>query len=101
MEIRQGDDRRRAQDDRRRALVDMRQVELARKIVALTLKRRALEEQISGNPQMAEANAEQLGQLAREWLMLDLQFKAAERQQQAIKDRRAAERRSGDRSPAP
>src|SRR5258708_7560838 len=92
METQQIPEQRRTQDDRRRAEVDMRQVAVARKMVELTLQRRALEEHVSTEPRQAELQAEQLGALAQQWLTLDLQFKALERQQQAITERRMRER---------
>jgi hypothetical protein len=98
MEMQQGVERRRTQEDRRRAQVDMRQVAVARRIVEVTLRRRALEEQASAQPEEAETSAELLGVLAREWLTLNAQFRSLERQQQEIRERRVSERRSGPRS---
>jgi hypothetical protein len=98
MEMQQGVERRHAQEDRRRAQVDMRQVVVARRIVEVTLRRRALEEQASAQPEGAETSAELMGILAREWLTLNTQFRVLERQQQAIRDRRVRERRSDPRS---
>src|SRR5437879_3415117 len=94
METRQTREQRQAREDRRRAEVDMRQVAVARKMVELTLQRRALEDRVSAEPQEAELKAEQLGALAQRWLTLDLQFKALERQQLAITERRVRDRRS-------
>lgn len=83
--------------ERRRSAVDLRQVAIAQQIVAVTLRRAVVEEQLTAGVGPLTMLTAEWATLTHEFASLDAQWKTLEQQRLSLQERRRADARTSRR----